>query len=584
MNKLLRNFFIAAMAVMSVGAMAQTTVTFDAAADKGTKTASDPGEDQVTKDGVTIAVSNGAMNLQDQYRCYKGATFTITSTVGNITKVEVSCTAEGDAKYGPGCFTDATAGAYAFEGKVGTWTGDAASFTMTASTNQVRMNTVIVTIGGSAEQSQEKVWDFTVIPAQIVDGTGNLRSSVGDHINDDQGASWSAFYNAAGVKDGEQFTVKEGELFEQTKGLTFGILDNDKMVLYRNYPSANENGENYGGCHLYFNKDVDVTIPAKKGQIIEVVLTSAKENKVCTSTGISEGIAVPVSKGSKDISGYAAVSTTVTEDNPTITFKSAVYVQKITVKDGGSAPVEEGQKWDFTKWSDATVAALKADAAASKTEGWSDVEKKADAEAGGEPTEVAKDNCFWFAGTANEDGTLSANNVVIEELKGLKFGNADYNAARSLAIAVNYKEPNASSDFGPYQGASYLWLGGKGKLCFTIPNVAAGSTITIEAESHKISDPRGLQLKQGDTQIGEDFKPTTFASNTWTIENAGDVDVWNTNGCHIYTITIKAGATGISTVKAQNVQSNVIYNLAGQKVGKDYKGIVIMNGKKVVLK
>ena len=156
MKKLLRNVFVAALAMMSVSATAQT-VTFDASVDKGTKTASDPGEDQITKDGVTIAVSNGAMNLQDQYRCYKGATFTVTSTIGNITKVELTCTAEGDAKYGPGCFTDATAGSYSYEAKAGTWTGDAATFTMTASTNQVRMNTVVVTIGsgsGSGSQGQ----------------------------------------------------------------------------------------------------------------------------------------------------------------------------------------------------------------------------------------------------------------------------------------------------------------------------------------------------------------------------------------------------------------------------------------------
>ena len=144
MNKILRNVFVAAMAMMSLSGMAQ--ITFDASADKGTCDASNPGADQVTKDGVTIAVSNGAMNLTDQYRCYKSATFTVTSTVGNIQKVEISCTAEGEAKYGPGCFTDATAGSYAFEGKVGTWTGDASSFSMTASTNQVRINTVVVTV------------------------------------------------------------------------------------------------------------------------------------------------------------------------------------------------------------------------------------------------------------------------------------------------------------------------------------------------------------------------------------------------------------------------------------------------------
>ena len=43
--------------------------------------------------------------------------------------------------------------------------------------------------------------------------------------------------------------------------------------------------------------------------------------------------------------------------------------------------------------------------------------------------------------------------------------------------------------------------------------------------------------------------------------------------------------SGIETVKANaKVNNEVIYNLAGQKVGKDYKGLVIKNGKKLIQK
>ena len=43
-------------------------------------------------------------------------------------------------------------------------------------------------------------------------------------------------------------------------------------------------------------------------------------------------------------------------------------------------------------------------------------------------------------------------------------------------------------------------------------------------------------------------------------------------------------ASNISVTTAANKQNGAIYNLAGQKVGKDYKGIVIMNGRKFVVK
>lgn len=46
----------------------------------------------------------------------------------------------------------------------------------------------------------------------------------------------------------------------------------------------------------------------------------------------------------------------------------------------------------------------------------------------------------------------------------------------------------------------------------------------------------------------------------------------------------EAGTTGISTVMANHSQSTTIYNLSGQKVDASYKGFVIINGRKVVMK
>ena len=267
------------------------------------------------------------------------------------------------------------------------------------------------------------------------------------------------------------------------------------------------------------------------------------------------------------------------------------YKEKIEVMNAYFVSIEnavQGQVWDFTKWSDATVANLKADAAASKTSGWSDVEKKADAEAGADPTEASKDNCFWLQlEAAPADGALTANGVVIEELKGLKF-DAEYAAKRSLAIAVNYP----STSLGDYAGPAYLWLGGGGSKqscpCFTIPGVKAGSKITFEMESHKPSDARGIGLYKNSYEeanlIGEQFKPTAKATNTWDITEDCDVVVWNTSGCHIYKIEVTSSASGIQAVKTVKSGNGFIYNLAGQRVDANYKGVVIKNGQKMIQK
>lgn len=95
-----------------------------------------------TKEGVTISTTKGAGDVQ--YRIYKSETFTVSSTVGNITKIEITCTANDKAKYGPGSFEDIEG--YSYSGKIGTWMGSATSVSLKASTNQVRATKIVVTV------------------------------------------------------------------------------------------------------------------------------------------------------------------------------------------------------------------------------------------------------------------------------------------------------------------------------------------------------------------------------------------------------------------------------------------------------
>ena len=131
------------------------TFTFDADADKGDASfdATNQTAYTVSKDGITMDVTKGIIgtyNNENHYRVYKGETLTLTSTVGNIVSVEFTCTADGDAKYGPGCFTVST-GDYTYSGPVGTWKGNADQITFTASTNQVRVTQIVVTISGTTD-------------------------------------------------------------------------------------------------------------------------------------------------------------------------------------------------------------------------------------------------------------------------------------------------------------------------------------------------------------------------------------------------------------------------------------------------
>ena len=137
------------MTVMSFGAV----VTFDADADKGNAgtDSNNAAAYTVSKDGVTLEVSQGILgtyNNEAHYRIYKNQTLKITSTAGAITSVQFTCTANGDAKYGPGNFTAST-GDYGHDGgAVGTWTGSATEITFSAASNQVRASQIVVAIDG----------------------------------------------------------------------------------------------------------------------------------------------------------------------------------------------------------------------------------------------------------------------------------------------------------------------------------------------------------------------------------------------------------------------------------------------------
>ena len=123
-------------------AWAQTTVTFVPGETVGSNTGA-TSADTMSKDGVTISTTKGAFAAA-QYRFGQGSTTTVTSTVGNITKVEFTSTATYGSQYGPDLFTGDGYSAQSGS-KVGTWAGNAVSFSLSA-TAQVRCSQIVVTI------------------------------------------------------------------------------------------------------------------------------------------------------------------------------------------------------------------------------------------------------------------------------------------------------------------------------------------------------------------------------------------------------------------------------------------------------
>ena len=137
--------FLTALLAFTIGRAAQ--VTFTAGTDVSSSTT-------ISKEGITIELTGGTFSRTDNYRCYGGQSMTVTSSasVGHITTVEITCTGSGTANYGPGKFSlhNGSAGTYSYSAKVGTWTGNASTFTLDAS-SQVQMTQIVVTCGESSK-------------------------------------------------------------------------------------------------------------------------------------------------------------------------------------------------------------------------------------------------------------------------------------------------------------------------------------------------------------------------------------------------------------------------------------------------
>lgn len=205
-------------------AFAQTTVTFDATVDK-TLT----GTNAISKDGITITVSEGTLNNGTEYRCFSGKTLTISSE-SSITDIVFTCTANDKAKYGPGNFIT-TAGDYSYSGKKGTWKGNATSVVFTASSAQVRMTKIEITIGNAGPAINAT--DPDAYAADILNG--EIPYTISNPVEGTSLAATTSTEWISEVTVGESavtFTMEENTGAERTGTITlsYGELTKDITV------------------------------------------------------------------------------------------------------------------------------------------------------------------------------------------------------------------------------------------------------------------------------------------------------------------------------------------------------------------
>ena len=429
--------------------------------------------------------------------------------------------------------------------------GDFTFVGMRSASGAIYIDKIEVTWAGEGgAEGGTRVWDFTILPTQKVDGTGNLEGNLGDAgvFVEDGGAAWQQVYNKAGLPDGTEFTCADGVVFEPTKGLKWSALENNKMVFYRNYPAAE--GSNYGGKHLAFNKAAEVMIPAKAGQVIEMVLASSKSGgttKKITSQDVVEtfddggGIKIEFPTAYE----YNTYTLTAKVDNPYLAFESTFCVQKITVKDAG-ASAEGGVVFS---WEGGEAGATVTGGTATYMSGPEGTDR------------VNYKNADYY--------TLSING---------KKGNMGTEASNNGGyIQIDLNQELAADDAIEMTG--YINKNEAGKEASIFFQFEKGEGVDdpyIYGDADNIDPTVGGKISTHELKVPAD---AAGSKNFKMSRNKAGTNVFLTK-----LVITRGGASGISDVKVVRVADGAIYNLAGQKVGKDYKGIVIMNGRKFMQK
>ena len=172
------------------------------------------------------------------------------------------------------------------------------------------------------------------------------------------------------------------------------------------------------------------------------------------------------------------------------------------------------------------------------------------------------DNQFWIV--ANR--TLSAGEATVVQFK--------YKSTiPAKTTTQSHKAPGDYLHWAAIGDVNFTEEWQDFETTFTIPDAANG----MQSIAFNLSE-----IKEANTYELKDF--------VWKLED-GSESLINQEGSENFYVKILGGSpevyddgTGISTIAKFNTVPTVTYNLAGQRVSKDYKGIVVTNGRKYMTK
>lgn len=207
--------------------------------------------------------------------------------------------------------------------------------------------------------------------------------------------------------------------------------------------------------------------------------------------------------------------------------------------------------------------------------------------------EAGKDKTFYIATKAIEQNGIK---VTFDKLNG--SGAPTYTIAwdkkKNEYVAHNFiRLYGGDVKKAALDGNTMVFESDKNITKISLAASNANNWATIKADCGKIemtgADPNAKPARPAIDAVwtnvnekGETFDTKTVKFTIYREESATANQAVRYAKATVF--TADGAATGINNITAAKAQNGVRYNLAGQRVSKDFKGVVIENGKKMIVK
>lgn len=160
---------------------------------------------------------------------------------------------------------------------------------------------------------------------------------------------------------------------------------------------------------------------------------------------------------------------------------------------------------------------------------------------------------------------------------------ADGLEAYSVSYNSSSKELTYTKINGVVEAGKAVILKGKGNYILEASSETATVTETgLKASDGSIKGTDNIYCLANKNNVVGFYR---VSSDVTIPANKAYLEINAANSAKYYSIGIGGNTTGIQAIQQNSVKADgIMYSLSGQRVGKDYKGIVICNGKKMIKK